>query len=206
MKKNSDYAVLLHGFWRSARSMKKLAQKLTKSGFIVININYPSSKFPIEELVNKHIKPQILSSCTDPSKKIHFITHSMGGLLVRYLLAKNKIPNLAKVVMLAPPNQGSKLADFFSKFQITKTILGPAISQMHTTTGITKQLPKPDYPIGIIAGKYDAKVPIKNSQITNMSDFLIVPKTHAFIMNSPKVFTAIINFLEHQKFNSPNNV
>lgn len=198
---DNDYVILLHGFLRTRRSMKKLERTLLKKGYRVINLNYPSTKEPIESLAESYLKKCVEKECTDSTKKIHFVTHSMGAIIVRYFLVKHKFANLGKVVMLAPPNHGSKFANFFGRFKITHLLLGPALKQLQTDkTSLPNILPLPQYEFGIIAGKYDKKVPLESAKLPYMQDFLLVPNTHSFIMNSKKVIKAVQNFLENGKF------
>lgn len=201
MTRKKDYVVLLHGFWRTSKSMKKLEKVLIKDGYFVINLDYPSRKEKIEDLSENYLKKALENKCTDKNKKIHFVTHSMGGIVVRYFLAKNKLKNLGRVIMLAPPNKGSKLADFLAKSLTINLILGPALKELKTDKkSLTQKIPLPNYEFGVIASKYDEKVPVENTKLKNMKDFLLVPTTHTYIMNSNKVIKAIQSFLKNGKF------
>lgn len=181
--------------------MKKIENVLLKKGYSVINVNYPSRREKIEKLSNDYLKKYIEEKCTNKSKKIHFVTHSMGGIIVRYFLSKHELPNLGKVIMIAPPNKGSKLADYLSSFPMLNTILGPALKQLRTgKKSLPNKIVPPGYPVGIIAGKYDEKVPVESAKLTNMQDFLLVSSTHTYIMDSDRVIKAVQQFLEEGKF------
>jgi len=201
MPNKKDYVVLVHGFLRTAKSMEKIEEILSQEGYEVININYPPAGDKIEFISNHYLKEILEEKCTDKSKKINFVTHSMGGIIVRYFLANNKLKNLGRVVMLAPPNKGAKLADFFSQFEIANQILGPALKQLKTTKkSLTNSIPPQKYELGIIAGKYDTTVPEEFTRLKEMKSFLIVPRVHTFIMNADEVIKAILKFLEEGKF------
>lgn len=194
-KNDGDYVVLLHGLGRSSFSMQSLGVQLSQEGYKVVNINY-SSKKTVEDLVNTEIKNIILNKCTDENKKINFVTHSMGGIIVRYLLQDDDIKNVGRIVMLAPPNQGSDLASKFSSNKIIRYLLGPALAELvNIEDGFINTLIPLDNEIGIIAGKYDKKVSLVESQLPEMKDFIIVPKTHTWIMHSEQVINLVINFL-----------
>ena len=181
--------------------MSKIEKVLMKKGYSVINLDYPSRREKIEKLSSDYLKKCIEEKCTDKSKKIHFVTHSMGGIIVRYFLSKNKLTNIGKVIMIAPPNKGSKLADYLSTFPILNIILGPALKQLRTAkNSLPNKIVFPEYPVGIIAGKYDGKVPAKSAKLKNMQDFLLVPSTHTYIMDSNRVIKAVKRFLEEGKF------
>lgn len=201
MAEKKDYVILLHGFWRTAKSMEKIEETLSQKGYSVINLNYPSRKEKIENLANNYLKKCVEEKCTDQDKKIHFVTHSMGAIIVRFFLAKNKLKNIGKVVMIAPPNQGAKLTDYLSKSSIINFILGPALKQLSTTKeSLPKTLPSPEYEVGIIAGKYDKKVSIESTKLINTQDFLLVPSMHTYIMNSDRVIEAVQKFIKKGKF------
>ena len=209
-----DYVVVLHGIARSSSSMENLAAHISKQGYLVFNIDHPSTKFSLEELVGK-IDKQVRGFNLDKNKKIHFVSYSMGGLLARGLLNKYRPKNLGRVVMLAPPNAGSEATDFWKDKWIYKFIYGPAGQQMTTDQlDLKKFFGKIDYELGVIAGDRsidpfhsyiipgadDGKVSIESTKVSAMKDHIVIHATHTFIMNNREALTQTTYFLANGHF------
>lgn len=212
-KNEGDYVVILHGIARSSDHMQKLAAYLKKDGFDVINLNYPSTTHTIEELtkiINKEI-----SQITTENKKIHFVGYSMGGLMVRALIHKYNYKNLGKVVQLAPPNQGSEVADFIKNFWPYKKIYGPAGQQLITDQSKIKHLfGEVSYELGIIAGnstidpissaiipgENDGKVAVERTKLKGMKDHIVVSASHTFFPSNKEVQKQTLYFLKNGNF------
>lgn len=210
-----DYVILLHGLGRSSSSMKPLGTFLSKKDYHVINIDYPSRDHPIEYLVDMHLKKTIDKRCIDSSKKIHFVTHSLGGIVTRVCLKKYPELNVGRVVMLGPPNRGSEVADFLTKYSLVRRLMGPALSQLKTDAkSLPNSLGPPPCETGVIAGNVsfnwinsliipgpdDGKVSVKRARLEGMKDFLLVKRSHIFIMKAPEVMRAVYSFLSRGKF------
>jgi len=215
-KTGGECVILLHGLARSSRSMEAMDRALKKAGYRTYNCSYPSREQPIE-LLSETFIPRAIDYCNSNFQpdKIHFVAHSMGGILIRFYLAKKEPDNLGRVVMLAPPNAGSELVDHLSRFQIFNLINGPAGKQLGTDdSSLPKSLGPVDYEVGIIAGNKslnliysaiipgddDGKVSTESAQVPGMSDFLVVPHSHTFMMNRSMVIEQTINFLHFGAF------
>ncbi len=218
MPPNKDLVILLHGIMRHKADMLLMVRALKKGGYNTLNILYPSHSKTLEELgtlVHKKLK-----SCKDykTAPNIHFVTHSMGGLISRYYIEEHQPKNLGKVIMLAPPNTGSEVADFLDEQKITtaiyKKIWGPAGQQLRTShTHRDKNTPI-TYPLGIIAGnksanplaflalkgEHDGIVTVERTKIEGMSDHITLPVNHAFTMFDKEVIRQVIVFLKNAKF------
>lgn len=212
-EKESACVVLLHGLARTSHSMKPIEQRLGEAGFPVANIGYPSRHHPIEELADL-VMQEVDKACRE-NQTIHFVTHSLGGILVRYYLSENELPNLGRVVMLAPPNQGSEIVDNLRNFPGFRLWNGPAGMQLGTTDeDLPRQLGPVEFELGIIAGDrslnpllsrylptpHDGKVSVASTKVEGMSDFLLVQENHTFIMRDSKVMDQVIEFLEEGRF------
>ena len=209
----SDCVILLHGLARTDGSMSRLEKVLEKNNYKVANISYPSRNYEIDQLAEKTI-PKALSLCKD-SPSVNFVTHSMGGILVRQYLKNEKIENLKHVVMLGPPNQGSEIVDKMSKIPGFKSINGPAGLQLGTTeVSVPSTLGPANFSLGIVAGTKsinlflsamlpkpnDGKVSVKSTKLEGMKDHVSMPVTHPFMMRNKKVINQVLYFLENGKF------
>jgi triacylglycerol lipase len=212
---DDECLILLHGMGRTSASMAYLGGQLEDAGFRVVNYGYPSTSYPIEQLATEHI-PLAMQECgADDTQRYHFVTHSLGGILVRYYLQENTLPQGSRVVMISPPNSGSELADSFKDKAYYQWLTGPPGQQLGTSEDdLPKTLKPVDAEIGVITGVTtlepwfsrllpgddDGKVTVESAQLDEMKDFLVVDSGHTFIMNSSEVIAAVENFLRQGSF------
>lgn len=212
---NSDCVIVLHGLGRSEASMEKIEKKLIKNNYQVWNQAYDSREADIETLAENHVSFGVRQCEEWNAAGIHFVTHSMGGILVRQYLQSNEISGLGKIVMLAPPNHGSEVVDHLKDASIFQEIMGPAGQQLSTQKNSKPNSLQPiPGTIGVIAGSMtsdpwfawmfpgpnDGKVSVESAQLDEMSDFLVVEHGHTFIMNQKDVIKQVLFFLKHGKF------
>lgn len=214
---NKDCVVLLHGLGRTSSSMNRLEKAFEREGYLTSNVGYPSRKYPIEQLADEAVSEGVNSCKEQGAERIHFVTHSMGGILLRYYLKKESIDGLGHTVMLAPPNQGSEIVDEFGHVDIIQSFLGPAGLQLSTQPdSIPNTLGPVDYSVGVIAGdrhnlfdskfaEYipgvdDGKVSIQRAKLDGMSGFIVVPHTHTMIMKGDDVIVQAIQFVREGSF------
>ena len=212
-----ECVVLLHGMARRYHSMDDMQERLLAEGYHTVNQGYPSTTEPIETITEEYF-PAALKECRQFSPTaIHFVTHSLGGIVVRKGIKENRPEKLGRVVMLSPPNQGSAAVDFLRNWRIYQWLNGPAGQQLSTAPdSVPNQLGPVDYPVGIIAGdryaffdgwlsrilpgKDDGKVSVQRAKLDGMSDFLVVHESHPFIMNSVYVQDETVHFLKNGTF------
>ncbi len=210
-----ECVILLHGLARTERSMEKLGRHLAAQGYGVVNAGYPSRTATVQELAEETI-PSAVAGCRDNgAKKIHFVTHSMGGILVRYYLAHNSLPELGRVVMLAPPNNGSPVVDKLKNNFTFQWLNGPAGQQLGTgESSLPKSLGPVDFDLGVIAGDRsvnlllsrmipgpdDGKVAVADTRVEGMKDHIVIHATHPFIMKNAQVIDQALFFLKKGAF------
>ncbi|MCU4677508.1 alpha/beta hydrolase [Catenovulum sp. 2E275] len=217
---SKECVILLHGLARNASSMEQLEDRLKQAQYTVANIDYPSRDAKVEYLAELAINEGIASCRQQKAEKINFVTHSMGGILVRYFLSKREVDNLRRVVMLGPPNQGSEVVDELKDLEIFEWINGPAGQQLGTKkTSLVNQLGAVDFELGIIAGtktinwilsailpnKDDGKVTVESTKVEGMCSFVALPVTHTFMMTNDLVEKQVVSFLKQGVFSEPDS-
>ena len=214
----ADCVVLLHGLARTSGSMEKLEAAFEERGFVARNIDYPSRHHTVEELAPIAVENGI-AECPEDSA-IHFVTHSLGGIVLRYYLEHHDIDRLGRVVMLAPPNRGSEVVDNFRRVPGFRLLNGPAGLQLGTDeNSIPSQMGPVDFELGVIAGTHtfnpilsqsltnpdDGKVSVEKTKVEGMSDFVSVPHSHPFIMKAPIAIEHALAFIENGQFVAESN-
>jgi triacylglycerol lipase len=210
-----EEVVLLHGLCRTSRSMVKMENALTEAGYTVRNVDYPSRTASIQKLADDAIGKAVADCQQDGPAKINFVTHSLGGILVRSYLTRHSIPGLGRVVMLAPPNQGSEVVDKLGWLFLFKWINGPAGNELGTDANSPpNKLGPVNFPVGIIAGDRsvnwinsllilgsdDGKVSVERTKLAGMSDHIVIHTSHPFIMKNYEVIGQTIQFLRAGSF------
>ena len=194
--------------------MAILVSRLENAGFRVVNFGYPSRSEPIEALVER-LDSEVGQCCNSEAETVHFVTHSMGGVLVRSYLSQRPEAHQGRVVMLSPPSQGSEIIDAFSDSELLQSILGPAALLLGTdSAGIANQLEPVRFSLGVITGSRsldpvgswlipgpdDGKVSVDRAAVEGAVDFMVLPATHTFIMNRSDVAEQVVYFLRHGRF------
>lgn len=208
-----ETVVLLHGLIRGSRSMRSMAGSLRAEGYTVINCDYPSRSADVDTLAAElfaRLTPQLESA-----RRVHFVTHSLGGVLLRVYLQDHTIANLGRVVMLAPPNGGSEITDKLGSLKLYRWLNGPAGNQLGTGAGsAASRLKPPAFELGVIAGDRsvnpilsllipgpdDGKVSVARAQAEGMRDFIRLHVTHTFMMRNRQVIQQTLNFLKNGTF------
>ncbi len=209
LKHSSTEAVLLlHGIFRAKDAFGPMTRSLRTEGFQAWSVNYPSTR---QSLADHAEGVERLLNSLEGIEKIHLVTHSMGGLLARLLLARNaewrQRIEVQRLVMIATPNQGAEIADMLQPLAATALIGGPSMQDL--TTESVRKMPKPDVPFGIVAGvkgdgagfnpllsgEDDMTVALEETFLDGAEDELFVKAIHTFVMSHPDVITGTIRYL-----------
>jgi hypothetical protein len=207
--------VILHGLARGQGSMAKLGGYLRKHGYDTWSHTYPSRRHSIQYLAGA-LTDQLLAVAA--GRPLHAVTHSMGGIIVRHL----HDPRLtwSRIVMLAPPNQGSQLAAGLLSNPLYRWFYGPAATELADASS----WPPPPGPFGVIAGtrsrslsnvtswtfgrrfpagvRNDGTVAVEETKLPGMTAFAEVDATHTWIMNSEPAWRLIVQYLQNGQFGS----
>jgi len=212
----TECVVLLHGLARTSSSMNRMQEALLKENFLVANVDYPSRDYAIEELATMAVEEGLdMCRAHDGVARIHFVTHSLGGILVRQYLSMETIDELGRVVMLGPPNQGSGAVDELVDVPGFDWINGPAGRQLGKgEESVPLKLGPVDFELGVIAGTHtidpitsavlddpdDGRVSVVDTQVEGMDDFVVVEHSHVFMMRMQRPISLTIEFLRNGSF------
>ena len=211
-----EIVMLVHGHGRTGRSMERLGKRLTEAGYAVVTFEYASRRKPFDALVDD-LDKAVENCCANRREQIHFVTHSLGGILVRGYLEGQAPRYEGRVIMLSPPSHGSEIVDAIGDWPLVRAWLGPTGRRLGTAPdSIPNQLGAPGFQLGIITGtrslapigsalipgEDDGRVSVESAALEGARDFMTVPSSHTFIMNNPDVASQCVHFLRHGSFAS----
>ncbi|MBL0319187.1 MAG: alpha/beta fold hydrolase [Alphaproteobacteria bacterium] len=210
-----EYVVILHGIFRTSRHMKPLARFLEGKGYEVLNIDYPSTRYPLAELIERTAK-DIEARITDKTSTVHFVGYSMGGLIARGIIQHDRPAHLGRVVLLGTPNHGSEVADFLKQNFLYRKFYGPAGQQLGTKdiAEIQSLFGKIDYELGGIAGNVtrlpfisylmpgegDGSVSVESTKLKDMKAHKVVRTCHMYFPKNKEIQQSTAYFLKHGTF------
>ena len=207
--------IVLHGLGRTAISMAWMDRALKKEGYATINESYAFRKGTIAQLADEVVGLRIERARKSGAKQIHFVTHSLGGILLRYFAEHHDPLVGSRAVMIAPPNRGTELVNYFRELPPLHWFCGPAFGELSIEDdSAPNKLGPLGIETGVIAGSRnlfpvfarhfdgpsDGIVPVERTKVAGMSDWTIVPHSHTFIMNAPDTIRQNLSFLQDGRF------
>lgn len=211
--KGKDIAIVVHGLGRSNFAMWRLAGRLEDAGFRVHRVGYKSLQDTPDEIM-ADVSHQITNCCLDRSPRVHFVGHSLGGLLIRAYLTNSKPENLGRVVLIGTPSHGTEIVDNL-RHKWWFQVLGPMAASLGTgPDSFPNSIGRPDYPLGVIAGRKmngvpnehmlpgddDGLVSIESTKVDGMADFIVLDVSHSAMRWDADVAQLTVKFLKSGKF------
>jgi hypothetical protein len=215
--KSAECVILLHGLARTSSSMNELEVKLSNEGYFAVNVDYPSRTKQIFDLSEIAVKAGLAQCREANASPVNYVTHSLGGILVRQFYKSHQPTNVHRVVMLGPPNNGSEVVDSLKNVPGYALFNGPAGMELGTLNAdVPKSLGPVNFELGVIAGTQsinlllstflpnpnDGKVSVESAKVEGMCDFIMLPVTHPFLMTNDVVIEEVISFLREGVFKS----
>lgn len=211
----TEGVLLLHGIARRAASLRPVERELAAEGYATLNLDYPARRLALADIAET-IAPQVAAFAAGVSR-LHIVTHSMGGLVARVLLARHRPANLGRVVMLGPPNGGSEVADALHRLAPYRRFFGPAGGELVTLRGAAQErlFGPVDYPLGVIAGRRslyplasllllpgpnDGRVTVARTRLEGMADHVVLPAAHPTLMRNRRALSQTLHFLREGRF------
>jgi pimeloyl-ACP methyl ester carboxylesterase len=202
--------VLVHGIWMNGLDMALLGRRLRAAGFSTTHFSYHSISDSID--ANSLRLHELLAGIVD--SEVHVVAHSLGGLLVRHLLARCPDDISGSIVTLGTPHQGSQVAAKLRHSKFGSRLLGKSVEIL------VGSLPAIRYrqQFGVIAGSkplgigmllgslekpHDGTVMLSESKLEGMSDYRVMRTNHMGLLFSRQVAEEVIRFLKTGRFSIP---
>lgn len=191
--------VLVHGLSASRLFMEPLARRLRREGFKTLNWGYRSSRYSCEHHARNLANLAVELEGGSPKSPLHFVGHSMGSIVIRAALEMVRPQEMGRVVMLAPPNQGSHVARRVGP--LIKWVCPTMVELSDVQKSYVNQLPLPQgYEFGVIAAGMDWVIKQDCTVLPGLTDFSVVLCNHGFIPWHPQAISKSLRFLNHGHF------
>ncbi len=212
----NEAVVILHGVAINSRLTARLAKIVAAAGYTVHNLDYPSKTVPLPELGPKWLAAKLAALGVARAERLHFVTHSMGGLIVRGYLAAHRPANLGRVVTIVPPHHGSAVSDRLRRLPLIWRLIGRNLGALGTgPDAYWRTLPqRADFDLGVIAGSsalnplgwfflerpHDGTVAERSTRLAGMTDHILLSSNHTLILFRRRTAEQTLAFLRTGRF------
>lgn len=209
---DGERVVLLHGLWRSVWAMEGMAEMLSSEGYETLSIPYSSFRSALPDIVEAVAEELRIH---EDGRKVHFVTHSMAGIVVRQLAANYPELVTGRIVMLAPPNQGSEIIDWLGRYPLkplADLAFGPGGMSL-STNFVRKEVPgfSDDYEVSVVmgckssvplfgpllGGENDGIVSVAGGEVEGMNRLEVIDVDHTFMMGEKVTREKVLHFLKN---------
>ena len=207
-----EFVFVLHGLAGGGLTISPLANRIEDAGFETQIIDYKTLGTSPDEIMTE-VSKKFEDAMPDTNTTVHFVGYSLGSIVIRAYLDRNKIENLGRVVLIAPPNKGSPIADFCKDTWVID-LFGETINFLGTdSSSFPNSIGDPYYPVGIIAGigtssfnnfylpgLDDGIVPLESTKLNSTTDLIEVNESHVWMKFKKTIAKQTIEFLNNEKF------
>lgn len=207
-KSTKETVVLVHGLWMRGWVMTLLGLRLQRYGFHTIVFSYPSMSNSLSQ--NALFLSNFVTDIAAPH--IHFIGHSLGGLLVMQMLAEYPEPRAGRIVLAGSPCHASYVASKLARMGLGRYLIGRGMLQC-----LRQKVPEcaDRYEVGSIAGckslgggklfgglpsPNDGVVAVEETRMPGTSDQIVLNVSHSGMLLSTSVAYQVCMFLRHGYF------
>ncbi len=212
-----ETVICVHGLFDTGLVMRPMARYFARLGYDVHIITYSSTRDTVEHHIQAFEQSMKQLNISKQNRPVHFVAHSMGGIIVRgYLNNLKETDGIGRIVTIATPHKGSPVADALSPYAIPEMIVVPVhdLKTEGPTAAVHMENPALRFETGTIAGgtgrvngfnpdigeDNDGVVPFSSSHLKGEKDSIRLPYTHSLIHQRKATFEQAANFIMHGKF------
>lgn len=198
--RHRELVVLVHGLACNRLVMRGLERHLQSDGYRTHCWGYPSLRGSVDDHARR-LRCQ-LDIFAEQSDVVHFVAHSMGSIVTRRALCQRPLPQVGRIVLIAPPNRGSPWAGLAAP--LVRRVC-PSIGELsNRADSFVNCIPATEnLNIGVIAARFDVLVPGASTIIASQADHISLPATHISLLFQTSAARQVRAFLASGAFERP---
>jgi pimeloyl-ACP methyl ester carboxylesterase len=201
--------VLVHGLWVHGVLMTLQRCYLERMGFDAVTYSYPSVRLTLSENACRLAQ----FSRTLDAPVIHWVGHSLGGLVILRMIEREAALPPGRVVLLGTPYGGTHAGSALAKSTLGVRMVGRSVREW---LAAPKPAQFPGHDIGVIAGTVsvglgrlfapdlprpnDGAVTVAETRLAAAADHIELPVTHTSMIFSRRVAREVGAFLRGGRF------